>query len=317
MAGNDFHRLSPTASDSRAEMISPSNMVLGSFIGDALALGPHWIYDQAAIRNRFGKAQCYHPPISAYHPGKSAGDLTHYGDQTLVLLRSIAENGGFGLAHFSASWRDFWENSATISYRDGATKSTLAHLQSGAPASTSQDIAGAARIAPLFLLKWDDDDALLAAVRAQTRFTHGDPSVIEAAEFFTRVVFALRRGSGMQDAMENTMKLRWNSLAADGFENAVESAASPEADSTELHRHGLSCHTEDALPAICHLLLRHWEDPATALIENTSAGGDSAARGMLLGLVYGAAFPVSGWPAQWTKDLHALPEINRLIQQLS
>jgi len=299
-----------------------SNILLGSFIGDALALGPHWIYDPKEIHHKLGRVTSYQPPLAIYHAGKTAGDLTHYGDQTAVLLRSIVEIGRFDLSHFATAWRSFWENPATRSYRDSATKATLAHLQSGAaPAaagSSSREMAGAARIGPLFLLKWENDDALLAAVRSQTAFTHGDLEVVEAADFFARVILAVQRGASIPLALEQTMALGiWKALPEDWLDNAIESAASSESDAAELHRHGLSCSTADAFPGICHLLLRYPEAPATALIENTNAGGDNAARGMILGLVYGAASSISTLPAKWLAGLKAREEITGLIAKLT
>lgn len=302
-------------------MTDPLDITLGSLIGDALALGPHWVYDQDVIRHRLGRVRTYQAPITTYHTGKSAGDSTHYGDQALVLLRSVAGTGGFDLERFAAAWRGYWEDPATRSYRDDATRSTLGQLQAGADiiaaASTSQDIAGAVRIAPLFLMKRADDEALVAAARTQTAFTHREPAVVEAAEFFTRVSLALRRGKSMRGALEKTMATgRWEGLLEDWLDNAVESAASKESDAAVLHRHGLSCHTEDAFPGICHLLLRHPQDPATALVENACAGGDSAARGMILGLVYGACVPVSTWPAEWLEGLHCRAEVTELAGRL-
>ncbi len=299
-------------------MANRPDILLGSLIGDALALGPHWIYDQHAIREKLGRVTIYQPPLAIYHTGKRAGDFTHYGDQTLVLLRSIAGTGGYDLASFTNAWQAFWEDPATRSYRDNATKATLAHLRSpSSPASGSDDIAGAARIAPLFLLDWENDDALLTAVRSQTALTHGDPAVIEAAEFFTTVNLAVQRGKTINTALRKTLESGiWQSLPDEWFDNALESAVSNETDAAALHRHGLSCRIDDAFPAICHLLLRHPEDSATALIENASAGGDSAARGMILGLVYGAAFPISTWPAEWLTGLNAREEIETLIRKL-
>ncbi len=73
----------------------------------------------------------------------------------------------------------------------------------------------------------------------------------------------------------------------------------------------------DAFPGICHLLLRHADDPATALIENATAGGDNAARGLILGMVLGAKFPTAALPKDWLTGLRARDEFERLIQQLS
>ena len=125
-------------------------ILLTSLAGDALCLGPHWIYDQHEIAKKFGRITGYAAPATSYHPGKQAGDFTHYGDQTLILLRSLAEHGRFDLTSFAAEWRAFWDDPATHSYRDGATKATLENLRKGAlpneAASASHDVAGAARI---------------------------------------------------------------------------------------------------------------------------------------------------------------------------
>lgn len=300
-------------------MTHSPDIVLGAFIGDALALGPHWIYDQNQISERFGRLTTYQPPLAVYHEGKHAGDQTHYGDQTLVLLRAISKAGNFNLAGFAADWRAYWENPETISYRDGATKATLSHLLSDSnPASSSSDIAGAARIAPLFLVKWESEEELLLAVRVQTAFTHGDPAVIEAAQFFAKVIIDVQAGDDIEAALKKTIKQStWHSIPEEWLNEALASSASDEMDAVALKHHGLSCHAVDAFSGICHLLLRHPTSPAKALIENVNAGGDSAARGMILGMVYAAAFPVSDWPAEWLAGLNAREEIESLIGKLS
>ncbi len=302
-------------------MTIQSSIILHSLAGDALALGPHWIYDQQVIAEKLGAITGYHAPVSAYHPGKQAGDFTHYGDQTLLLLRSLAKHGRFDLPAFAAEWQSFWQDPANRSYRDGATRATLENLAKGLlpekAASPSHDIAGAARIAPLFLLEGESEEALLQAARAQTRFTHGDPQVIETAEFFARVTLAVQAGALIPEALRATASLKsWKAIPSAWFAAAAASSASDESDSTAALAHGLSCNVADAFPVVCHFLLRHPEDPLAALARNAAAGGDSAARGLLLGLVYGALPNASPLPPDWISGLRAHAEIQGLIAQI-
>lgn len=299
-----------------------ADILLFSFIGDALALGSHWIYDQDDINSRLGRVTSYHAPISSYHPAKSAGEFTHYGDQTLLLLRSVAVDGLFDVGRFANRWRTFWEDPENLSYRDGATRQTLEQLQAGvspgSAGSDSRDIAGAARIGPLFLLQWEDEDALIEAVRGETAFTHASDEVVEAAEFFCRVVLDVRSGTDVPGALESVMALKtWQALPKTWLTAAKKSAVSEAGDSAALGTHGLSCDTAQSFPGICHLLFRYPGDPVTALVENATAGGDNAARGMILGLVYGVRFPVTLLPQAWLSGLAARDEITDLIHQFS
>lgn len=294
------------------------NIVLNSLVADALSLGSHWIYSQREIADKFGSITGYSDPATSYHPGKQAGDFTHYGDQTMVLLRSLALHGRFDLASFANEWRAFWENPETQSYRDGATKATLANLRSGLPpaqaASPSNDIAGAARIAPLFLLKWKSNDDLIAAARAQTSFTHGDPTVVDTSEFFARVTLAVQEGAAIADALRaavtNTMQEEW-------YEAAHASSTSETPDSKAAKTHGLTCHVPDAFPAVCHILLRHPDDVVAALTANVMAGGDNAARGMIIGMIHGAKSNATALPGEWLTGLHAYGEIQQLIETIN
>lgn len=297
------------------------NILITSLVADALALGSHWIYSQREIADKFGDITGYSDPATSYHPGKQAGDFTHYGDQTMLLLRSLALHGRFDLASFANEWRLFWERVETQSYRDGATKATLANLRNGLStsqaASPSNDIAGAARIAPLFLLKWKSDDDLVAAARAQTSFTHGDPAVVEAAEFFARVTLAVQQGIAIPDALRAMVPhTAWNAIPGDWFEAALASSASAATDSSATKAHGLTCHVPDAFPAICHLLMRHPNDGVAALTANVEAGGDSAARGMIIGMIHGAKPDAKPLPEHWLTDLRAYSEIQQLIKTI-
>jgi ADP-ribosylglycohydrolase len=293
------------------------NIVLNSLVADALSLGSHWIYSQREIADKFGSITGYADPATSYHPGKQAGDFTHYGDQTMLLLRSLALHGRFDLASFANEWRTFWESPETQSYRDGATKATLANLRSGLPpaqaASPSNDIAGAARIAPLFLLKWKSNDDLIAAARAQTSFTHGDPAVVDTAEFFARVTLAVQEGAAIADALRAAVS---NTLQEEWLDAALASSTSETSDSKAAKTHGLTCHVPDAFPAVCHLLLRHPDDVVSTLTANVMAGGDNAARGMIIGMVHGAKPDGTPLPEDWLKDLRASGEIQQLIETI-
>ncbi len=293
------------------------NIVINSLVADALSLGAHWIYSQQEIADKFGKISHYSDPATSYHIGKKAGDFTHYGDQTMVLLRSLALHVCFDLASFSDEWRTFWENPETQSYRDGATKATLANLRSGLPpaqaASPSNDIAGAARIAPLFLLKWKSSADLIAAARAQTSFTHSDPAVVDAAEFFARVTLAVQEGLAIPDALRAAVS---NTLQEEWLDAALTSSASATSDSAATKTHGLTCHVPDAFPGVCHFLLRHPDDLVTALSNNVEAGGDNAARGMIIGMIHGAKPDAKPVPEHWLTGLRAHNEIQQLIETI-
>ena len=301
--------------------MNPTNIPITSLVGDALSLGSHWIYSQREISEKFGGITGYSDPATSYHPGKKAGDFTHYGDQTMVLLRSLALHGRFDLAAFADEWRAFWERSETKSYRDGATKATLENLRNGLPpaqaASPSNDISGAARIAPLFVLKGKSNDELIAAARAQTSFTHGDPAVVEAAEFFARVTLAVQEGTTIPDALGAAAEVAaWDAIPGDWLDAALASSASAASDSAATREHGLTCHVPDAFPAVCHLLLRHSDDVVAALTANVEAGGDNAARGMIIGMIHGAKPNAKPRPEHWLTGLRTYGEIQQLIETI-
>jgi ADP-ribosylglycohydrolase len=293
-------------------------LLYGSLVGDALALAPHWIYDQPEILQRFGKVEDFQAPDeNEYHPGKDVGDHTHYGDQTLVLMESLESSGGnFVVEDFAKRWRQFW--GGTKSYRDKATKATLKRLEKGygltKSGSESKDLAGAVRIAPLLLaLRAEEQPTIIGAVRAQTALTHATPEVIDAAEFIAKTVFLLLKGITVNNALEMAVALSYRSLRPEVYlKRAHELVDLPTSEAVaEL---GQSCPLPKALPSVLAILLRHGENLETALIENVHAGGDSAARGMALGIILGAAHGFHAVPERWIHSLNRQDQIEKFLK---
>lgn len=293
-------------------------MVMASFAADSLALGVHWIYDAEKIKQDFGRVDALRKPLpNSYHPTKEKGEFTHYGDQTFVLLESIAAKRGFDLSDFSTRWRDLFKTYR--GYFDQATKMTLQNLAQGRAieeaGSSSTDLSGAARIAPLVFLYHKDSETLVKAARAQTQMTHNNPLVIDSAEFFARVCRKVLDGSSPAKAMTEVGAQRFKGLplfawVKEGIESAGEDSVST------IARFGQSCHTDEAFPGVVHLIAKYEKDLKEALVQAVMAGGDSAGRGLMVGMVLGAHLGDRGLPKEWVSEMRRGKEILRLLEQI-
>lgn len=294
-------------------------MVLASFAADSLALGAHWIYDTAEIDRRFGRVEeLVAPGADSYHKGKQRGALTHYGDQALVLLESVAAAGSFSLEHFAAAWRQLFV-AGYQGYVDKATAATLENLEHGLSldqcGSRSSDLGGAARIAPLLFRYRDDREALLAAVRRQTRLTHNNPATLAGAEFIAKLVLEVLAGTSPATAMEQALEEGVVDIDLDIRIRSALDSGGKESRSV-IKQFGQVCGIAAALPGALHLVLRYPDDLKTALIENVMAGGDSAARGLVVGMILGAHLGREAIPENWLTAMIAYPRIVELLKQI-
>ena len=289
-------------------------MILGSFAADALSLGVHWVYNTNVIDKKFGRVDGYLDPLTSHHKGKKAGEQTHYGDQMMVLMESLEKDSGFDLENFARRWRQSFDT--YTGYFDHATKDTLHHLSEGKPAqacgSASDELAGAARVAPLFQWYEYNDEPLVQAARQQTAFTHNHASVIDGAEFFIRTAAMVLDGATPLRAMEE--------VAARFFkEKAIAMLVEDGIDSREMDTRqaiadfGQMCSVEAALPGTVHIIARHEKDFKAAMVENAMAGGDSAARGMLAAMILGAYHGMEAIPGPWLEGLASRERVEQFL----
>ena len=76
--------------------------LMGAFIGDALALGPHWYYNLDELHATYGEwiSDYTTPKPGHYHAGLKAGQSSQAGILLLLTLRSLVECGGYDEADF-------------------------------------------------------------------------------------------------------------------------------------------------------------------------------------------------------------------------
>jgi len=290
-------------------------MVLASFAADSLALGAHWMYDTDQIDQRIGRVDTLRKPLpDSYHPTKEKGEFTHYGDQTLVLLESLAQTGMFSLADFAGAWKKLFTD--YHGYIDKATTATLDNMNRQVPpspcGSNSSELGGAARIAPLLFYYRGDEQKLLEAVRQQTAMTHNNPATLAGAAFIARTAILVLQGISPITAMENVLEEGVADIDLDiRLRSSLESIGKDTR--TVIKKFGQMCGIAAALPGAIHLIATYENDLKTALIENVMAGGDSAARGLVIGLILGAHLGQQAIPEEWLTGMVQYAHITALL----
>ena len=110
--------------------------VLGALVADSASLGLHWLYDFQRVSQVGGSVPEFIKPDKRHyedvagffaHPMKESGDLTHYGEQLIVSLCSLAENKGeWKPFHYLETFcNTFGYGGRFHGYIDGSTFGTL------------------------------------------------------------------------------------------------------------------------------------------------------------------------------------------------
>jgi ADP-ribosylglycohydrolase len=289
-------------------------MIWGQFVGDAAALGAHWIYDLDDLHRAYpdGVHGFEAPREGHYHHGKRPGDQTHYGDAALLLLESVVELGRFNAADFARRFQAYFNDPACRVYRDHSTKDTLANLAANPVAlhsgsKTDDQPATVTRLAPVVAVHGDDSDA----VEALTRFSQDNDRAVAYALAHAHILDSFLRGSDFAAALETVEeeepRAKIVAARADRDESILEATLS----------FGQGCPLPKSFPGAVHAMLKHPSDFRTATLETIAAGGDSAARASMIGAWIGAELGLQGVPAEWRKKLTAGKRIAESIARLS
>lgn len=289
-------------------------MLLGSLLGDSFVLGAHWIYNVKAIKRNFGEYDKPHEPLPrSWHKGKHLGDYTHYGDQAMLLYDYLKEcQGKYSVDGFKTVWREFM--SSYSGYIDKASKESVkAFDEDKTTGSKSDELGGAARIAPVLYFIKDPETALDAAI-SQSRITHNSELSLLSTELFAHMILKILYSEiesvpkALRYSLDKMKKNGKDIALLEGYLSAAEAVASNSA-ADIAKALGQSCHASHAIPVIFKLLLTS-SDYRTVQSLNARIGGDSATRGMIVGAILGANNGMDNLPAEWLSSVKRLPKMD-------
>ena len=176
--------------------------ILGALVADAASLGLHWLYDQARIREVAPEAPEFRFPTPADYEGvtgyyahgnKRVGDLSHYGEQAMVLLRSLAANNSrYDKTHYEDLFREhFGYGGEYVGYIDHPTRDTLYNLTAaehqalqraeGIPFKGDENTKHRMITKVLSNVKQAKGDELRKKVEEAVRWTHDDDELVAYA----------------------------------------------------------------------------------------------------------------------------------------
>ena len=278
------------------------DMVFSSLIADAYCLGSHWVYDEEQLQNMKINWENLNNACSIWHKGKSAGEFTHYGDQTYNFYKFLEDKEIFYVNQYVQDW--YTKMTTYSGYIDGATRDTIKNIEDGLQVpcgSTSHDFSIVSRIVSLLKVS-DSKEQFVNNAQEFVKATHNDSSVVESAKFFANLIVDVLEGKEIVQAIED-LKEKYSS----NIQGWVSKGLASKNDTTfnAIRNFGPACDVEGAFPSVIHLLAKY-DNFKDAMINNAQAGGDNSARAMLVAPILVAKYGTIKIPAAWTKIKHTI-----------
>lgn len=288
-------------------------LTLGALVADAAAMGLHWLYDQNHFRVVAPhEPEFRHPSPANYdgvkgyfaHPTRRSGDQSQYGEQVLVMHRSLQDGAYDHAAYAKAFHAHFGYGGAYVGYIDRATRDSLNNAVgvedlTKAKGSDDDQLPAIAKLPPLVAAMLDaPDDAFFVAVDSAVAVTNEN----DISREYGRISAAMMRAAGRGEAAPAIIAAGRAQAGPDAAALIDEAASLTEQGSNPVAAHfGMACYLKSAIPIVVHNILLS-QSYVEAIRRNIYAGGDNCGRAVLLGAIMGAlhgARSETGIPELW------------------
>ena len=306
-------------------------MIWGQLVGDAAALGSHWIYNLSELKVAYpnGIHGFEIPKEGHYHEGNSPGDFTHYGDAAVILLQSVASCGCFNAIHFGSLFTETMSLGKYPGYIDHATRGTIENkhnfenlhpdkafeFQHGAD---DDQLATASSLAPVVAVHFEDS-SLLEIVESATRVRQNNNRAVAYMQTHARILLELLGGRDVHSALHRVEEMVAKDTIFGGeLKRKINSAFSYSTKSIidatlEL---GQSCPLISSFPSSLQSFIKQNESYEHCILSILRAGGDNAGRASITGAWLGAYLGINGIPALWRGQLKDVERIHDWVETI-
>ncbi len=193
--------------------------LMGAFIGDALALGPHWYYDLSEQWRDYGTwiTDYTDPMPNRYHAGLKAGQSSQAGILMRMMTESLVEKGEYVQVDFCRRLdEDLFPlldgtpvngpgGYTSQSIREAWRRRILAKLPWGETGGHADDTESIERTIPL-AIRYALSPALLAeTIATNTTLTQIDDTVVSMTVAFGAVLGQLVQGNPLDDRISTRL----------------------------------------------------------------------------------------------------------------
>jgi len=196
--------------------------LMGAFIGDALALGPHWYYDLDQLHADYGQwiTDYTTPRQGRYHAGMKAGQLSQSGVLLRLTLQSLVDCGSYDEADFCHRMdTDFFPlldgtpmngpgGYTSQSIREAWRKRVGAGLPWGQVAGNADTTEAAERILAIAIRYARRPAELASAITRNTLLTQTDGTVVAMTVAFGAILGMLVEGQAMDSSISGKLMAR-------------------------------------------------------------------------------------------------------------
>jgi len=302
-------------------------MIWGQFIGDAMCLGTHWIYNLEDLKTFYPDLKGFEEPrVGHYHAGKKPGELTHYGEAALLLLESVAEKGCLDIADYGQRFFTHFSSPNYRGYLDSATRGTIENAKldaSGLPpqgfnyqaGADDDQLATATSLAPVVARYFNSPD-LAQQVERVTRVRQNHPRSVAYMQVYAQILTQLLAGTDLHSAIHrvqesaakdpefgNELSIRFSDVFERKHLSTTEATA----------QLGQSCPLKNSLPSALLAVVQAPDKFAETLLRVLAAGGDNAGRAAIAGAILGAHLGCRAIPESLRQQLLAKDRIAKAV----
>lgn len=294
--------------------------VVGSLVADASAMPVHWIYDGEKMKKVLEDCKQqpeFLPESRCPFYRLPTGNNSSYGDQTFILLKSMAENKGLNTDHYKKALYDGFgpKSPYEIDLGHPRTKEDLPLSGPWRPASltdfiknydqgldktgkdTDAQADGFSKVAPLVALYAGDTGKLLQEVEKAIRVTQEDSIAVDCGKAAATILEKCVLGKSIEVAVQETLSETSNGDIKDYIQKAIDGKATPHTEF--VHTVGSSCRVPGNFTNSVHCLLNSNGDFRDTVVMTTVPGGCNCSRCGFVGATLGAVNGLDGVPKEW------------------